>query len=72
MLHLTSHCGLLKIHKSNWFSCHYIHARDYDSTVKADTHEGFRSWSKAPSCVLTISWLQSILGSRIATPQNAP
>ena len=29
--------------------------------IKGDTHEGFCSWSKAPPCVPTISWVYSVL-----------
>ena len=32
---------------------------------------GARSGSKAPPCVLTISWVYFILGSRVSTSQNA-
>ena len=41
------------------------------SRIKADTHKGFCSWSKAPSCVPTISWVYSVLHPREQNPHPA-
>ena len=39
--------------------------------IKADTHEGFCSWSKAPPCVPRISWVYSVLHPREQNPHPA-